>query len=199
MNDPSTRLERAIAQLGAEHEPRAGWEARVLAAIEPKQPQRSLSAWLRRWWAGIAIPVLAAGAAILLIHLRAPKPLEVAFAIEKDPTRVVRGGSAEDSGHVVVVPLHGHLVLTAEGGTGRRALWVYRGERELVAACPGDPGCAPGDEPRVVLPLEKIEQFQVLALSSEGALPRPTGRYDDDRAAVLGAHIDVKDREFKVE
>jgi len=199
MNDPSTRLERAIAQLGAEHEPPADWQARVLAAIEPKQPQRSLGAWLRRWWAGLAIPVLAAGAAILLIHLRAPKPLEVAFAIETDPTRVVRGGSARDSGLVVVVPLHGRLVLTAEGGTGHRALWVYRGERELVAVCPGGPTCAPGDEPRVVLALEKIEQFQVLALSSKGALPTPTGRYDEDQAAALDAHIEVKPREFKVE
>jgi hypothetical protein len=199
MNEPSTRLERAIAQLGAEHEPPAGWEARVLAAIEPKQPQRSLWAWLRRWWAGIAIPVLAAGAAILLIHLRAPKPLEVAFSIERDPKLVVRGGSAQGSGRVVVVPLYSRLVLTAEGGTGHRALWVYRGERELVAACPGDPKCAPGDEPRLVLTLDKIEQFQVLALSSDGELPRPTGRYDDDQAAAVEAHIDVKTREFKVE
>ena len=200
MNDSSTRLERAIAQLGAEHEPRAGWEARVLAAIEPKQPQRSPWAWLRRWWAGIAIPVLAAGAAILLIHLRAPKPLEVAYAIEKDPTRVVRGGSAEArSDHIVVVPLYSRLVLSAEGGAGHRALWVYRGERELVAACPGDSRCAPGDEPRLMLSVDKIEQLQVLALSSEGALPTPTGRYDDDHAAALDAHIVAKVKEFKVE
>jgi hypothetical protein len=197
MNDPSTRLERAIAQLGAEHEPPQGWEARVLAAIEPKQ-RRSPWAWLRRWWAGIAIPVLAAGAALLLIHVRAAKPLEVAFAIERDP-KLVRGGSAQDTGSLVVVPLHSRLVLTAEGGAGHRALWVYRGERDLVAACPGDAKCAPGDEPRLVLTVDTIEQYQALAVSSEGELPRPTGHYDADSAALLDAHIPSKTREFKVE
>lgn len=199
MNDPSTRLERAIAQLGAEHEPPAGWEARVLAAIESKQPQPTPWAWLRRWWAGLAVPVLAAGAAILLIHVRAPRPLQVAFAIEKDPTRVVRGGSADASDHIVLVPLYSRLTLTAQGGTGHRALWVYRGERELVAACPGDSRCVPGDEPRLVLPLDKIEQLQVLALSAEGALPTPIGRYDDDQAAAVSAHIVTSLKEFKVE
>ncbi|HEY6173573.1 MAG TPA: hypothetical protein VIX73_03980 [Kofleriaceae bacterium] len=200
MNDPSTRLERAIAQLGSEHEPPPGWQARVLAAIESsKPPQSSPLAWLRRWWAAIAAPVLAAAAVVLWFSLDRPRPLRLAVALESDPKLVVRGGSSSGTGDVVAVPLHSRVVLTAHGGKRHRALWVYRGERELVATCPGSTACEPGDEPRFVYRVETLEPFQVIVLSSEGTLPVPTGTYDSDAAAALAVHGEAQTRAFKVE
>jgi len=38
--DPIARLEHALEQLGAEHQPPPGWEARVLAAVEPRPRRR---------------------------------------------------------------------------------------------------------------------------------------------------------------
>ena len=130
MNDPSTRLERAIAQLGSEHEPPPGWQARVLAAIESsKPPQSSPLAWLRRWWAAIAAPVLAAAAVVLWFSLDRPRPLRLAVALESDPKLVVRGGSSSGTGDVVAVPLHSRVVLTAHGG---KRLVVIVGSRRAV-------------------------------------------------------------------
>lgn len=45
MTDPDRRLEHAIRQLGADLEPPPGWEARVLAAVEPRRRR----GWARGW------------------------------------------------------------------------------------------------------------------------------------------------------
>src|SRR5262245_59938181 len=150
MTDPSTRLERAIAQLGAEHEPPPGWQAQVLAAIEAtKQPKPSLWTWLRRWWYAVATPVLVAGTATVLLFAGRPSPLLLATDVKlPDSTRVVRGDPNRSRDHV---PLGSRIMLTVQGGKEHRALWVYRDERELLARCPGQPACQASDPPRYEL------------------------------------------------
>ena len=56
--EPISRIEAALARLGAEHEPPVGWEARVLAATAPP-PRR---AW---WWLAIAMKALKAATRML--------------------------------------------------------------------------------------------------------------------------------------
>ena len=90
MSDPTTRLEQAIEQLGADLEPPPGWEARVLAAVEPRR-----RSWLARGW--FAIPAVAAIAlvAVLLPRSlsRAPEPLALSAELVAG-SQVTRGPSA---------------------------------------------------------------------------------------------------------
>jgi hypothetical protein len=199
MTDPSTRLERAIEQLGAEHEPPPGWQAQVLAAIESsKQPRPSPWAWLRRWWPAIPVVVVAAGAALLWFQLR-QQPMRVAYAVEAtERTRgtppAVRGGAGPDA-----VALYSRIAIEVEHGAEHRALWVYRDGREIVAACPGKPPCAP-DGVRAVLTVDRIGRYQVIALSSSAALPEPTGNHDRDAGAATGmVHGEIQQHEFEVQ
>jgi hypothetical protein len=196
MSDPSDRLERAIAQLGAEHEPPPGWEARVLAAIEPQRtaaPERR--PWLRRWWPAIPTAVLAA--AVLVLVLRPPRPekLAVAFAVTAgDPSRgAMRGEQRSDD-----VTLGSRLDLAVRGGGGHRALWLYR-DGGLVAACPGDARCdTAGGAPHLALTASQIGRYQIVVLTADAALPAPSGNYDRDVAALLDARIEIATKDCQV-
>lgn len=199
MSDPSDRLERAIAQLGAEHEPPAGWEARVLAAVEPRSagspgaPERR--PWLRRWWPVIPSAVLAAAVLVLWLRPVKAEAVAVVFRIDRgDPSRGATRGtiSARD------VPLGSQLDLGVRGGGEHRALWVYRDGKRLVVACPGDARCDAGGAPRVVLTADQIGSYQAVALSSGTALPAPLGDYDRDMAALAKAGVDAAPQEFRV-
>ena len=166
MSDGSSndRIEQAIRGLGAEHEPPAGWEARVLAATAERST--------RRWWL-LAIPAIAVAAVIVLaIGLRSdPEPQALALAITiEDSGAVVRGSTAKPGDTVQA---------TARGGAGHRAVWIYRGDRELVVACPGDAPCRTR--------LATVGTYTVIALTAKTALPVPTGSLDDDLAAALTA------------
>lgn len=165
MTEPSAneRIEQAIAGLGAEHEPPVGWEARVLAATAERP---------RRWWL-LAIPAVAIAAVIVLvIGLRGePKPQALALAVTiEDSGAVVRGATAKPGDTVQA---------TARGGTGSRAVWIYRGDRELVMACTGTAPCR--------AKLASVGTYTVIALSAKAPLPAPTGSLDDDLAAALTA------------
>jgi hypothetical protein len=174
MIDPGTRLERAIEQLGADHQPPPGWQARVLAAIEARSRW-----WARRWW--LAVPAVAALAAVVIALLvaRGPRsgPLTLTAALVPGP-RVMRG----DSGRIRAI---------AGGGDRHRAIWLYRDRRELVAVCPGHVGCSTlgggGGPLQLELTVERIGSYQVVAVSSASALPAPTGAYEVDCAAAAAA------------
>jgi hypothetical protein len=181
MSDPITRLEQAIEQLGAGLEPPPGWEARVLAAVEPRR-----RSWFARGW--FAIPALAAVVlvAVLLPRAahRAPEPLALSAELVAG-SQVMRGPSA--------------LRAIARGGKGHRAIWIYRDGRELAAACPGHPACdSSGDALRIVLDPVPIGSYQIIALSSEAALPATTGSPDRDLAAAQDAGASWKLQELEV-
>jgi len=170
MIDPSTRLVRAIERLGADHQPPAGWQDRVVAAIAVRR--RWWSRPRRRWLAAPAVAALA----IALVVARGPRrdPLTLTAALVPGP-RIMRG----DSGRIRAI---------ARGGEGHRAIWLYRDRRELVAVCPGHAGCSTGGGGlQLELMVERIGGYQIAAVSSASALPAPTGDYEADRAAAATA------------
>ena len=181
MSDPRTRLEQAIEQLGADLEPLPGWEAWVLAAVEPRR-----RSWFARGW--LAVPAVAAIALIAVLlprsaH-RAPEPLALSAELVAG-AQVMRGPSA--------------LRAIARGGDGHRAIWLYRDERELVAACPGHPACqTTGGALRIVLDPVPIGSYQIIALSSAAVLPAPTGSPDRDLAAAQDTGASWKLQELEV-
>lgn len=181
MSDPITRLEQAIEQLGADLEPPPGWEARVLAAVEPRRRP-----WFARGW--FAIPAIAAIALVAVLlprsARRAAEPLALSAELVAG-AQVMRGPSA--------------LRAIARGGDGHRAIWIYRDGRELAAACPGHPACEiTGDALRIVLDPVPIGSYQIIALSSAAALPATTGSPDRDLAAAQDAGASWKLQELEV-
>jgi hypothetical protein len=175
MTDPSTRLERAIEQLGAEHEPPPGWQAKVLAAVAPK-PRRWFAS---RWWFAVpAVAAIAIGVVLVPWHPE-PPPLVVSAELVA-PAFATRGGNGE-------------IHAAARGGTGNRALWVYRDRQELVAACPGHAACRTADGAlRLDVAIDRSGRYQVLALSAAGPLPVPSGSYEIDLAAAIDAKAEWK-------
>ena len=196
MSDPSDRLERAIAQLGAEHEPPPGWEAKVLAAIEsPRAAAPERRPWLRRWWPAIPTAVLAAAVLVLVLRPTRPEALKLVVATRAgDPSRgAMRGGDQLDD-----VPLGNLIDISVRGGE-HRAVWVYRDSARLVAACPRDASCETADGAlRLVWKVDQIGRYQVVALTGSQALPEPTGDYERDLAALVHGNIDNQTREFQV-
>jgi hypothetical protein len=175
------RIEAALSQLGAEHEPPPGWENRVLAAVrdEPRH---------RPWWQFAAPAVVVAAAAVLLVVVvMPPRPRELALDLEFDRQPVTRGDQPDERrvGEIV------HA--TASGGGRNRAIWVYRNELALVIACPRDPICrVSGNAVSVDVVLGTVGEYKILALSSDAALPEPRGNYDADAAAAMRADLTTK-------
>jgi hypothetical protein len=172
MTEPTTRIEAALSHLGREHEPPAGWEARVLAATAV--PRR------KPWWLFATSALAFAGAAAILVVPQLQSRV-VAFTVEAPwdkgaPT--VRGAS----------PNIGDLVhATVRGGTGYRAVWVYHDD-QLVAACPGDPGCrVEVDRTIADVRLRAIGVYRIVALSSIVPVAPPRGSYDADVATARDA------------
>lgn len=186
MSESSTRLERAIEQLGADLEPPPGWEARVLAAVEPRR-RSWLARWLARGW--IAIPALAALAIAVVVLLpaspeRAAEPLTLSADLAAG-SQVMRGPSG--------------IRATCRGGEGHRAIWIYRDAHELVAACPGHRACqSSGGALSIVLDDAPIGSYQIIALSSAAALPEPTGSPERDLGAAIDAGVSWKLQELEV-
>jgi len=189
---PLERIEAALAQLGAEHEPPAGWEARVLAAVRT-EPAR------RPWWR-IAVPALtlatAAGSAVFVFWPR-PFALDV---VAESPARVrgeppgplrMRGEGVEERAVRDIV----HVAVS--GGAGRRAVRVYRNETELVMSCPADPACrVTRDGITVDVTLDKVGDYVIVAIASADALPVMPGTYDRDTAAAIKANATRRERKL---
>jgi hypothetical protein len=169
------RIEAALAGLGAEHEPPAGWEARVLAAVSTAAPRPKP----RLWWLLFAAPAVAAAVIALVIILRPPRtgPLQLALAVDRNTT-LVRGG-VYHQGDVVRA--------TATGGGPYRAVWVYRDDA-LVVACPGAPSCrSTKDGLTAEVTLKLLGEYKVVAVasrSSTAAIPAPGGTFDLDVASL---------------
>jgi hypothetical protein len=73
-------------------------------------------------------------------------------------------------------------------GERHRALWVYRGPRELVAACPGDPRCLIGDsELSLALPLEAVGLYWAVALGSSKPILEPAARVEAVQSTATSA------------
>jgi hypothetical protein len=169
MTDPNRRIEHAIQQLGADLEPPPGWEARVLAAVEP----RRRGGWVRAW---LAIPAVAAIALAVVLLPRLPRRSPAPLALSAElvaGSQQVRGGSA--------------IRAVVRGGEGHRAIWVYRDGHELVAQCPGHPTCqSAGDALSLVLEVP-IGNYQIIALSSAAGVPAANGSPETDLAAATAA------------
>lgn len=177
-NASFSRLESALEQLGAEHEPPPGWQTRVLAAID--EPRG-----LRRWW--LALPVAAAIAICLSLVPSSPEPPSRALALRVDvvPTGPPMRGTAAVVGNYV----HAR----ATGGDCYRAIWVYRNERELVVVCPGGLSCgSAGGATTAGVTLLTVGSYTFVAVTSASPLPALQGSYDDDRAAAERSGAQVK-------
>jgi len=173
MTEPIARIEAALARLGAEHEPPAGWEARVLAAVSTPAPRPKP----QLWWLLFAAPAVAAVVIALVIIPGPPKPgpLQLALAVDKSAT-VVRGGEYH-VGDVV------HATAT-EGGP-HRAVWVYHDDA-LMLACPGAPQCrSTKDGLTAEVTLKLLGEYKVVAVASGSSIPAPAGTFDLD---VAGLH-----------
>jgi hypothetical protein len=168
MTEPTARIEAALARLGSEHEPPAGWEARVIAATTA--PTR------RPWWLFATSALALAGAALVVAVPRKADTPDVAFTVDAPwdkVGKVVRGESPQ-----VTDIVHA----TARGGGGYRAVWVYRHD-ELVVACPGAAGCRfAGDATIADVELHSIGSYRIVALSSSVPVAPPRGTYDSDVA-----------------
>jgi hypothetical protein len=187
MTGADDRITRALAQLGVEHEPPAGWEGRVLAATKAATKAATEDPPARRrWWFALSLAALVVTAVLVVPHFVA-KPDALALVIERGPVAARLRGDGAAAGRLVVAhgdPIHA----VVRGGDRHRAIWVYRDGAELVARCPGTPACrSSGAELTLDLTLSIVGTYQVIAWSSEVALPVPSGAYDTDVAAATAA------------
>lgn len=146
----------------------------------------------RRRRAVYAAPILAAAAAVAIwigARGRAPgEPIELAVAIDH-PGAATRSGTA----HV------GDVVRPVVRGAGHRALWVYLGDREVVAACPGGAGCSgDGDQLTLELRLGAPGSYSVIAIVSTQPIASPQGAVDVMLSAVTGAGAHIKITQLEV-
>jgi hypothetical protein len=176
MTEPIARIEAALSRLGAEHEPPAGWEARVLAAAtaKPRWP---------RWWIPLPVGALAAMAAGYVFLFASPKVMPLALAVT-----AIQGNEALRS------PLRGDSLLvgtqvsvTASGAAPHRALWIYRDD-QLMLTCPGDDRCQSNDKAlHLVAELSLVGKYMFVALSADSSIDPPSGAYAADVADAKDA------------
>lgn len=175
MTEPIERIEAALAELGAEHEPPEGWEARVLAQTVPQNWWRHLLRWQ------VAAVVVAAAVIVVVII-----PRRGAFALATDtrePDGAVMRGGANHVGQI--------LRAAATGGDRQRAIWLYRDDRLLVA-CPGAPSCASSEDGVTVeLGFETAGSYRVVALNARAPIAPPHGDVDTDVLAAQSAGAKV--------
>lgn len=183
--EPIARIEAAIAELGAMHEPPAGWEARVLAQTGAVSRWRRLLRWK------IAIPIAAAGAAAAIaLATISPAPRELTLALAYQDTGAIVRGSSHTVGEI--------LRATASGGHGHRAVWIYCEDR-LVVACPGGRGCrSSGDATIAELALQTPGHYTIVALTANSPLSTSDGTLDGDVAGALRAGATVMNEDVSV-
>lgn len=222
--DMDQRIQRALGELGAEHDPPSGWEARVLAAIAeqrigdqlaqlgedlvppPGWEDRVLAATRassrrRAWW--LAMPAVAAAAAVLLLWIvpRSGQPLVRPTVVASGappagapPERRLRGKDI----------VHGDtMTVVARSRAAYRALWIYQSDR-LVLRCPAPedhrntPQCQDDDDALVgTVPDAKIGRYIAIAVASNTPIREPQGNRDQDVAA-LDASAKVERTEIPV-
>jgi hypothetical protein len=206
------RIEQALASLGSEHAPPAGWEDKVLAAVEEEErrraavgPRAGLRDWLGRLRLRWMVPALgAAAAAVVAIVMwrggpKGPPPPSIAAATEPltlamndaevDPQARTRGTSACSFGK--------SYVLDIGAAAPHRQLWIYR-DGVLDAAC-GTGGAAPLGATLQCQVLPRVLQatwtpdsrasYTVVAVSSQQAIAAPSGSLDADLASLKKGKI----------
>jgi hypothetical protein len=178
MTDANQRIEAALARLGEEHEPPAGWEQRVLDAVRAPPARRP-------WWHYAAPGLALAAAAVVALLVIRPPAAPLALHIERSRDNRMRGDDAA-LGDVL------HIAVT--GGSGRRAIWVYRNGASVLR-CPGAPACRTADGGLAVdVTLDLVGTYKVVALGGiPDAMPAPTGGYDADTAAARQAGVGAAD------
>lgn len=179
------RLFAAIADLGAEDRPPAGWQARVWERLDQRRERRRPRWTQWSWWIVPAtVGVAASLAALFLIRPPEPRPPSLRAEIQAGTT-VRRGGEAQP----------GDLLrLTATAGGARHAeLRVYRNDTELVLRCStGRPCTRRGDEVSATVLLDAAGRYQPLLIRAEGPLPSSVSGLEKDTSAALAAGADVK-------
>lgn len=173
MTEPIERIEAALRDLGADHEPPAGWQARVLAATGARKPWR----W---WW--FAAPVVALAAVVIIWNWPHEPRLQIALAYTPGPV-VVRGDTSRHAGDVV------HATVT--GGGPYHAVWIYRNDA-LVMACPGARECRITPDAITADATLTMGRYTIVALRSSSPLPTPAGSYDADLATAQEAGAKVE-------
>ena len=180
MTEPLSRIEAALARLGAEHEPSAGWEDKVLAQVEQGGRWRRLL----RWKIGLPIAATAAIAAAIAIVLLIPREQPLVLALDYRKSGELFRGEVHTIGE--------RLRAVATGGDGHRAVWVYRDD-QLVAACPGGGGCITGDDETIAEVVLKLAgRYAVVALTSRSPISAPGGAFDRDVAGAQQAGVMVR-------
>jgi hypothetical protein len=175
VTEPIARIEAALRDLGADHEPPVGWEARVLAATASRKPWR----W---WW--LAAPAVAAAVVVIVILGGHGEPgLQIALTYTHG-NEIVRGDTVK-AGDIV------HA--TATGGGRHHAIWIYRNE-VLVMACPGARECRIAGDAITADAKLAMGKYVIVVLTSDSDIPPPAGSYDSDLARAREAGADVVDR-----
>jgi hypothetical protein len=181
VTEPIARIEAALRDLGADHEPPVGWEARVLAATAPRK------SW--RWWWFAAPASALAVVVIVILHGSGEPGLQIALTYT--PSSVaVRGDASMHVGDIV------HA--TATGGGAYHAVWIYRND-VLLLTCPGARQCRISHDAITADATLAMGRYAIIALTSDSPLPPPAGSYDTDLARareagadVVAKHVDVR-------
>ena len=150
----------------------------------------------RRRWVYAAAAV--AAAAVILIVMWRPAPEEFTV-VRIESGDALRRGSIERgmAGDYQMAAVGDRLVVDARS-SDLKELRVYRDDRELVARCPGDPGCA-GGGPHWKLTMRFDAPGLYRAVRVDKAVA-PATTYDADMAALQSAgavldddhHIEVR-------
>jgi hypothetical protein len=198
MTDPIARIEQALSQLGSEHVPPEGWEARVLAATQKRKPR---ARWL---WSVPPVVVLALIVVWLIVprgdDQPAPRRLDITLADGADAGAGRAMSAAPDAEGAVTV--HGHpgqrLHAEASGGRGFRSIWIYR-DASLVMACPGGASCQVSADKVVAELTLQAGAYEILELVSRLPLPLPMGALDRDLGRALEAGAVDKQKQIIVD
>lgn len=140
-----------------------------------------------------------AAAAALVLWVKRPDPgLSPQLLVEvSDSGRRPERSSSDPSGAGETRGAVGStLRISAQSQAPHRALWIYRGDKHLVLACPGQ-GCTVSDDAitaELVVPL--AGEYQVVALWSQQPIPTPVGQRDADLGAAERAGATKRSHSF---
>ena len=131
----------------------------------------------RMRYAAIGAMVAVAAAVALVWSLKSGKPPQVA---ELGVTLTIEKGAATMRGQSAHVGDRVHVKAAGQ-------LWIYRGDHELVLACPGHAGCRAGGAD---IDLAAMGSYQFVSLGATSVVP--AGDFDTDLAAVATAKVKYK-------
>lgn len=98
----------------------------------------------RRRWAAYAATAVAAAAVVLIVMWRRPAPDEFMVVRIESADGLRRGSSGSGAAGDHYTASVGDRLIVDARNADLKELRVYRDDRNLVARCPGDPGCAGG-------------------------------------------------------